>query len=292
MLSRIRKQLNPATVLAFVALIFAMTGGAFALSSPRGGAPSAGAGGAGVARQVTAVAAKSKPKTKAGARGPAGPAGKTGATGPAGATGVAGPAGPVGPGGPQGPAGANGTNGTNGTNGESVSSKEFTGKKEKCEEGGSELTVAGKHTYVCNGSPWAAGGTLPEGKSEKGAFSILYESTAAGQPGSSAISFGIPLSTAPEAHYIGADKELAGEEHEAAAIAEGKCKGNAEEPEAASGNLCVFAKLEINAKEYTLFAAYLERFLPTAPTRQGVGVVIASEKAGEVMDVGSWAVTG
>src|ERR1700735_4554795 len=116
MFSSIRKYLNPTTAVAFVALIFAMTGGAFAMntsgSNARTGARDAQLAPSG-SPLATAAKGKAKSKTKAGPRGPAGPVGKTGATGPAGATGPTGATGPGGPQGPQGPAGANGTNGEN-----------------------------------------------------------------------------------------------------------------------------------------------------------------------------------
>jgi hypothetical protein len=293
MLSRIRKQITPATVLALVALVFAVTGGAFAATGGSSSGPGAKAASAAVTPAAITAKSKAKPKVKAGPRGPAGPAGKTGAAGPAGPAGATGPAGPVGPGGPQGAAGANGTNGTNGVN---VTSKEFTGVGSsggKCTEGGSEFTASSK-TYACNGkegSPWTAGGTLPTGKSETGEFSILYTATAAGQPGSSAISFGIPLSAAPEAHYIGAHEgENQAESEWAPAIKEGKCKGYAKEPQATSGNLCVFANLEENATTY-LFAGLLPLRISSAQPG-GAAVLAASEGAGEVVEIGSWAVTG
>lgn len=231
MLSALRKHLNPATVLALVALVFAVTGGAFAAN---GGGSGGGRGSD--SATLTASAAKSKPKTKAGPRGPAGPAGKTGATGPAGATGPGGPAGPVGPTGPAG-TGTAGINGTNGTNGTSVTSTEFTGAKNgKCPAGGSEFKSASPTaTYACNGAPAAGGGfpeTLPPEKTETGSWSL---------PGKgfneyvySSISFPIPLKAALEAsdvHYVGPHETVT------------ECPGTAAAPEAEPGNLCLYQGL-------------------------------------------------
>ena len=237
MLSRIRKHLTPSTLIAFMALIFALTGGAVAATSSN--SPSHAT--------LIASAAKSKSKAKAGPRGPAGPAGKTGATGATGPAGV-GSAGPTGPQGPQGPAGNNGTNGTNGEPGASVTSKTLKPNQGGCAEGGSQFTVSGASTTACNGangkegSPWTAGGTLPAGSTEKGTWSITYLATADGQPGSSAIFFTIPLKAEPEAHYIAPDElGTSGDMPAAPAIQEGKCSGSPEHPEAASGNLCIFA---------------------------------------------------
>jgi Collagen triple helix repeat (20 copies) len=111
----LKKHLTPSTVIAIVALVFALTGGAFAAT---GGSSGSGKTVARVSSSTSvATAAKNKPKPKAGARGPAGPAGKNGAPGATGATGATGPAGATGPGGPQGVAGAAGAPGAKGENG-------------------------------------------------------------------------------------------------------------------------------------------------------------------------------
>ncbi len=289
MLSRIRKQITPATVLAFVALIFAVTGGAFAAGGGSGGGSAGAKASAAVTPTAVAAKSKAKPKAKAGPRGPAGPAGKNGATGAAGATGATGATGPAGPGGGPGTAGAAGSAGAAGT---SVTSKQLTTSETACnKEGGSEFTAAeGKKTTACNGKTGFTE-TLPKGKTERGEFSILYAATAAGQPGSSAISFVIPLSAAPEAHYIGANEgENRAESEWAPAIKEGKCKGYAKEPQATSGNLCVFASIEENATTYLFEGLLPLRISPAEPG--GAVALAASEGTGEVLEIGSWAVTG
>ncbi len=180
MLSVLRRHMNPATAMAFAALVFAMTGGAYAVTGHGGGS------GSKATASVTATAAKSKGKPKGGARGPAGPKGATGATGSAGPAGPAGATGPVGGTGPQGAAGTNGSNGETGKTGEpgapgakgkSVVSAAFEGTSEPagepCKKGGGnsvEVEGSGKKTYACNGSPWSVGGTLPPGKSETGTW--------------------------------------------------------------------------------------------------------------------------
>ncbi len=104
-----RIHLSPATVIATLALVFAMSGGAYAAG-----------------KYVITSAKQIKPSVLKSLQGKAGPAGANGAQGPAGSTGVAGVAGPQGPAGPAGAKGetgqpgkdgANGTNGTNGTTG-------------------------------------------------------------------------------------------------------------------------------------------------------------------------------
>jgi hypothetical protein len=95
MFSTIRSQLrlSPAGVVAVIALVFAMAGGAFAANNNNNG------------KATTSAKAK---------RGPKGP---KGATGPAGAAGAQGPAGPAGAAGKDGANGIAGTNGTDGATG-------------------------------------------------------------------------------------------------------------------------------------------------------------------------------
>jgi hypothetical protein len=106
MLSRIRKRLTYTNVALTLALVFAMSGGAYAAS-----------------KYVITSTKQIKPSVlkqlqgKAGAQGPVGaqgPAGPAGATGLAGAAGVKGETGTTGP---EGPPGKNGENGKNGTTG-------------------------------------------------------------------------------------------------------------------------------------------------------------------------------
>ena len=220
MLSTTRKYLNPTTLVAFLALIFAMTGGAFAMNNDGPASkPTA------TSKIATAAKSKAKPKAKAGPRGPAGPAGKNGANG------AAGPAGPQGPAGSAGTAGAKGETGPGGPAG----AKGETG-------------AAGANGAP--GSPWTAGGTLPTGKSETGQWGIsqnvtrtnIHEYLEVG------LSFPIPLANtldSEQVHYIGLH-EGEGETEQAPAITAGDCKGTAEKPEAASGNLCVFTSTSVN----------------------------------------------
>jgi hypothetical protein len=249
MFQRVRKHLTPSTFIALIALVFALTGGAFAAT---------GGGSGGSHGTLTASAAKAKAKTKAGPRGPAGPKGATGATG---ATGPAGATGPGGPQGPQGPAGSSGTNGTNGEpgkNGESVTSKEkATGKitGSKCEEGGSEFTAAeGKKSYACNGEKGVIhpGETLAPDASETGAWTagVVIEGTTL--PAGDLLvvpvaSFTIPLEKPlgeHEVHYINpaGEEVLGGGSTVQPPLAD--CPGKAEKPEATPGNLCVYAGRE------------------------------------------------
>lgn len=106
---RRRMRVSPATVIAALALVFAMTGGAFAaghylITSTKQIKPS--------------VLAQLKGKAGAnGAPGAAGAAGPVGPQGPGGPPGAGGPGGPQGPQGPKGETGPKGENGKNGTTG-------------------------------------------------------------------------------------------------------------------------------------------------------------------------------
>ena len=81
MFRALRNHLTPSTAIAFVALVFAITGGAFAAT---GSVNNSGGGGSHGTLTASVAKKKAKPKPKGGARGPAGPKGAPGATGPAG----------------------------------------------------------------------------------------------------------------------------------------------------------------------------------------------------------------
>ncbi len=230
MSSALRKHITPATILAFVALVFAITGGAFAASGNGGGSP-AKASSSTAHATLTASAAKSKakPKAKAGPRGPAGPKGATGAPGPAGPAGPAGATGPGGAPGPQGPAGATGATGAAGATGPAG-------------------PAGPKGTNGINGAIHP-GETLPSGASETGVWFAEDASGASRSP--AVISFPIPLAVEltwgegipgePEnqVHYInpkGEEVPTGGKE-----VPSSACTGSAAAPTAAPGNLCIYA---------------------------------------------------
>ncbi len=257
MFSKIKKRFTYANVAMTLALVFAMSGGAYAAS-----------------KYVISSTKQISPKVLKTLQG------KTGASGQAGPAGPGGPAGPVGPTGPtggKGEKGETGTNGTDGTNGASVTGTAFTGAKGTCKEGGTEFTAAeNKKTYACNGkegSPWTTGGTLPKGSSEKGTWSApIIETPFHSILGNGAISFGIPLSAAPTVEYIKQGEEA--NEH----ISE--CGGTLQDPKAAEGFLCVYTSTEGDAtfEEAEAFTAGAELFF------QGVAAGLFAH--------GTWAVTG
>jgi hypothetical protein len=200
-MQRVRKHLNPTTFIAFLALVFAVTGGAFAAT---------GSSSSGSHATLTATVAKAKaaPKGKAGPRGPAGAKGATGATGAAGPAGATGPGGPAGAKGENGAAGAAGAAGVTGPAGPA-------GAAGKAGPAGPEGNI---------------GATLPSGTTETGTFFAPATSESETE---TSISFPIQLPSAVAAAYVTL------EDVEEAKIPTG-CSGSAEKPEAEDGHLCVF----------------------------------------------------
>jgi hypothetical protein len=223
MFQRARKHINPATILALAALVFATTGGAFAATGGgggNGGGSTPGKASASIGRTATftAVAAKKKAKPKAGARGPAGPRGATGATGPGGPAGPTGATGATGATGTTGPAGAQGTQGAQGPQGPE-------GKQ----------GPSGTTGFTA---------TLPAGDTETGTWA--FDRTGESGVEKVSLSFPVPLETSlPEedAHFIeGHGEEVS--ESEATGFLKGKssiCSGTPEHPTAPPGNLCVYS---------------------------------------------------
>jgi hypothetical protein len=170
MLSVLRRRLHlsPPTAIATLALVFAMTGGAYAakkylITSTKQISPS-------VLKSLKAANGKNG---AAGPAGPAGPGGPTGA-GSAGAAGPQGPAGAIGPAGPKGEAGPAGAPGPKGT----------------------------------TGAPGATGftKTLPKGETEKGTFAGTIYNAEEGNELQIPVSFPIPLSQVGMAFYFNKER--------------------------------------------------------------------------------------
>jgi len=210
--SNIKKHFTPSTAIAFIALIFAVTGVSFAASGGGGGSPSHAT--ASVA-SVHAVAAKKKPAPKS-TRGPAGPKGATGATGATGAAGPAGPAGPAGAAGAKGENGAAGTNGTDGTNGK--------------EGNEGQPGQPGEPGAIHPGNPVGSAEPLPSKATETGTWAYGFTEASFTRV---AISFPIPLAAVlPETNAIFVE--------ESQGTAPPNCPGTVKKPEAAPGYLCVY----------------------------------------------------
>jgi hypothetical protein len=279
MFARVRKHCNPATGIAFIALIFAVTGVSFAAS------------GGGHAGMLTVSIAKSKAKTKAGPRGPAGKNGAPGATGPAGPAGPTGPAGAAGAKGETGAAGT-GTPGAPGTPGESVKIESAGGE---CEEGGAKFSNASGSGAACNGKEGAKGPegnikkTLPKGMTETGSWSVEapkeFGEAETEKAAVASISFSIPLESAlSEAHTFFIAPHQAGIEHAA------ECPGTPEAPAAAEGDLCVYATLLGNLT-FEIINPPGSAGAEHGAGKSGALVNLPLTAAEQAVGFGSWAVT-
>ena len=275
---RRRMHFSPATVIASLALVFAMTGGAFAAG-----------------RYLITSTKQISPKVLKSLQGKAGANGANGAQGPAG------PAGPAGVAGAKGETGAAGTNGTDGTNGTSVTSAESkTGKIGPCASGGSEFKSAGGTTYACNGSTGKngtfEGQSLPAGKTLTGAWAAAsYAEVAFGGVAQGAVSFPLPVRPGIQQSHLkqigpgegeGEGKEKLPEEE-----VNGKtikvCTGNGEKPAAAEGYLCIFVVSETNV-------SHPMSFILAGNGEAGIGFQVTAFGAakGPILLNGTWAVTG
>ena len=169
----------------------------------------------------SAKKASASAKAKQGPRGPRGKRGPAGAQGPAGAAGIPGAPGLKGANGAEGPKGASGAQGLQGLQGAQ----------------GPAGPAGAPGATGPEGSPWTAGGTLPSGETETGMWSIppATEAGFAFVP----ISFPIPLAAAlPSSalHVLGPGE---GETTD--------CPGTLADPQAASGQLCLYALALSNA---------------------------------------------
>jgi hypothetical protein len=272
-----RIHVTPATVIASLALVFAMTGGAYAAS-----------------KYLITSTKQISPKVLKQLKGAKG---ANGAPGAAGATGAAGPGGPAGPTGPGGPSGGNGANGKDGV---SVTSAAVPTTSATCaHQGGSEFSSVSGKTTACNGTTGFTK-TLPKGETETGTWSFFV------QPEGHAfapITFNIPLagtqcevSTGPppvfeEMGICGGTASGHGKNvHFIEGASTNECPGSAAEPQAKPGNLCIYKGVLVNA---TLGAIDRPSNPFGAPGADTAGVVLGFVAEATAPNVGSgtWAVT-
>ncbi len=279
MLSAIRRRihLSPATVIAGLAMVFAITGGAYAANNVSSG-PNA------------TVAKKAKTKVLRGPRGPQGPAGKQGPAGAPGAQGLAGANGKDGAPGPEGKEGKAGKDGApglegkagkDGAPGKSVESFPITDPSKCHEQGGVALEVeeSGDPHEICNGQPWTVG-SLPKGATEMGTWALGNVEAESFQYIS--LSFSVPLAegTLPSSvHYVNGagNEEVEGEVVAEPAV---NCHGNAENPSAPAGMVCIYQ----TAKS----GMFLESTIREGRAGVTLGFNVTAAKAHAY---GSWAVT-
>jgi hypothetical protein len=277
-----RKHFNATTMVAMVALVFAMTGGAFAVSSKGG------------ASHATAAAARQKNKPKL-LRGPRGPEGKQGPAGPAGLSGPASAEGKPGPEGKTGPEGKAGVAGAG------VAASEVKVGEGVCNKlGGSRFTVGGKETYACNGAegepgpaglPCTASGTLPAGKTETGYWALNDYGKSKEEGVYTAVSFPCPLAAGmpnTAIHFICPSNSPSG-----CATSNAACPGTVASPvnpAPASGTLCIFLSLSQDIKEY---AGPLDVKVEEGADPSGTLLRFKTEGAEQqAIAFGTWAVTG
>lgn len=206
MFGRIRKRLTYVNVVATLALVFAMSGGALAAS-----------------RYIITSTKQISPKVLTALKG---------AKGAAGANGLAGAVGATGPGGAQGPQGSTGTSGSNGKDGEQ-GPQGSPGKNGKNGENGEP------------GEPWTPDNVLPPHAKETGVWGFYTtepEGFAVEEP---VASFPIQLGKPPTAaHFINtAGEEVHFEAPSTPPTGCGSPVGTEEEPKAEPGNLCIYESI-------------------------------------------------
>jgi hypothetical protein len=271
--------LSPTTVIATLALVFAMTGGAYAakkylITSTKQISPSV----------LKALQGKAGPAGANGAAGVQGPAGAVGAKGENGAAGSAGPQGPAGPVGPAGSAGAQGVTGAAGAAGAAGESVKMTtiNPGATCEAGGTELKVGTSKEHVCNGKPGAIqpGETLPAGVTETGSWAVTINTEGSGAFYYAPISFTIPLAAPLPAANVEFVKISGTGTH---------CAGTVEAPTAPEGYLCVYTSAEsgLALPEIKRSGNAGESGASTAGAVLGLLTLAGNTGA----DVGTWAVT-
>lgn len=305
--SKIRNRLTYANVVATLALVFAMSGGALAASRYLITST----------KQISPKVLKQLKGGKEGSAGPAGPAGPAGATGNAGSTGKEGVSGKTGDKGEAGtsvtvseasnvecPAGgskftaANGSStACNGTNGKNVTSTELASGNPTghCAEGGVEFAIGASKSFACNGVKGQTGPTGPEGNI-KGTLAAGEMET--GTWSFSANTVGVRVLRLPISFPIPLTSTLQGSSHvhfvkPGEAAPAGCTGGSVGKPTAEAGNLCVYAKEMEEAKFYTWFNPATETPDEAGTTGIVLSIEVTDTEAGEEggQGWGTWAVT-
>jgi Collagen triple helix repeat (20 copies) len=252
MLSAIRRRLTYTNVAVTLALVFAMSGGAYAAS-----------------RYVITSTKQIKPSVLAQLKGKAGANGANGAQGPAGAQGPTGAQGPAGPAGPQGPAGATGE----------------TGKEGKAGTNGKNGANGKNGTF--GSEPLPQGQTLRGVYAASGFGEAEYPVEPGFGQAITGVTFADAVPGEPSRYYIKLG-EGEGEAEENKSVIPAHCKGNNENPGAVEGNLCVFAQSEVNVSPLVAVAPLLQG---SPQSSIGFDIRGISAAKGYILLSGTWAVT-
>jgi hypothetical protein len=288
MFHKVRERLGSAGLaVAIVALIVALSGGAYAATATNSAKKPKGLT---KAQVIALIKANVKPGPP-GSPGPAGPAGPAGGAGTKGDQGIQGTKGDPGAKGDTGTGikltpiavGAGGCSGRGGTTVEENAPP--NAKKDICT---GEKGAQGDKGDP--GDPWSVGGVLPPGESETGAwaFTAADDDTEIAVP----ISFTIPLPGEPtEGEFEADDVHYQGDGDFATA-----CPGaSAGEPKAPPGKLCVFYNPFGGAPVNATFTRISKLNIFEEPGVSNSGAVVQfafSGAAGELArGFGSWAVT-
>jgi collagen triple helix repeat protein len=284
-MSTLRTRFGIPGLISTIALVFAMTGGAFA------------------AKYLITSPSQIKPSVLKKLKGPKGATGATGPQGPAGAAGAAGEKGANGANGTNGTSGKDGTNGTNGADGEDGKSVVVTDATDfDCEElGGAIVKEEGateaEEIEVCNGKPGEDGedgeegedgkdatfngGDLPPGVTMMGTWSV---NAVAGETVLEAISFPIRIKSnlkSEKVHYQGE----VGFETVCPAF-------TAASPTATEGHLCIYKGHENEGGTLAFGGIFNVAFTEPGLTNRMGAVLKFTGGAGGGYAAGSWAVMG
>jgi hypothetical protein len=315
--SALRSRLTYANVVATLALVFAMSGGALAATHY-------------LITSTKQISPKVLKKLE-GREGAAGAAGKEGAAGKAGGNGANGSNGSDGEGvsvsevkpgettcsrlggakfavgGKEAIAcnGKAGTNGLEGEKGESVTASEVQAGETACKElGGSKFQVGshGQETFACNGkegSPWTDKGKLPPGATETGTWSFVENTSLSPEERVhlQRVPISFPISLAAPLPAIDCSFGVEEEECHVEVVGEGQtgtgnCDGGtAEDPTAKPGYLCIYVnRFEEGATpKFHYEDPGNEAKAEVGPTGVFLVLQTAGEHGGEGR--GTWAVT-
>jgi hypothetical protein len=120
-------------------------------------------------------------------------------------------------------------------------------------------------------------GTLPAGKTVRGAFAISDVAAAPGANARDGSSYIFAFATAPTVHYVAA-----------ATAPPAQCPGTVANPQAASGNLCIYEDLRTNAAAPSIFNPENAN---TGSGKTGFYLRLTATAAGEFRVDGTWAAT-